>query len=240
MDNDGTAGLNFLYRTAPDELRIEKGSGEILFSINRDSKNVNIGNQSLIKFNLTNLHNTHPPLAGSDFGIAWNQSGGRGETVFYQHGGAGWRSGYDFWTERDGVGKRLQARIEDTGHMRIRGNYKSLSDAREKTNIEEITNALEKIQNLRGVYFDWVDDESRDGERQIGLVAQEVMNVVPEVVSTHDETDSGGTAGADESLYDLHYDGLIPILIEAIQEQQGMIDSLSDRIAILESSSAAN
>lgn len=240
MDNDGTAGLNILYRTAPDELRIEKGSGDILFSVNRDTNNVNIGNQSLIKFNLTNLHNTHPPLAGSDFGIAWNQSGGRGETVFYQHGGAGWRSGYDFWTERDGVGKRLQARIEDTGHMRIRGSYKSLSDAREKTNIQEITNALYKIQGLRGVYFDWVSDESRDGERQIGLVAQEVMKFVPEVVSTYNEAEEGETAGADESLYDLHYDGLIPILIEAIQEQQQMIDAMSERIATLESGGVVN
>jgi hypothetical protein len=228
MDSDGSDGLHLLYRTSPDQLRIENGAGTPFLAVARSTGEVSIGSNSHVRLSLRNQGLAHPTLSGSQLVLAWNRSGGRGETVFYQHGGGGWRSGYDFWTQRDNVGKRLQARIEDTGNLRIRGEYKSLSDAREKANVEPLSDALEKVLRLRGVSFEWADKESRDRARHLGLIAQEVRPILPEVVS------GGINEMGEEEPYDLHYDGLIPLLLEAVKEQQRIIDDLSKRISRLE------
>lgn len=174
-----------------------------------------------------NLHTVHPGLRGSQLAVGWNVSGGRGETDFYQHGGAGWRSGYDFWSERNGVAKKLLVRFEDTGDVKVLGSVGSLSDGREKTEIGLIDAALEKVLALRGVHFRWKEGAGRDADTHLGLVAQEVRDVVPEVVD-------GGSGGEP---YTLQYDGLIPVLLEAIKEQQRMIRHLSSRVEELERSS---
>jgi hypothetical protein len=235
-DREGVLGLSlssghYSASAGPGDLVLRSRDGGIHFSTQSSGgypAKMTLGADGVFFLTPKNLGNTHPTLSGSQLAIGWNHSGGRGETDFYQHGGGGWRSGYDFWTQRDGVGKRLQARIEDTGHLRIRGEYKSLSDVREKTAIQPLSGALEKVLRLRGISFEWADKTSRDEGRRLGLVAQEVREVVPEVVS-------GGTdeMGGEEPL-DLQYDGLIPLLIEAIREQQQAIDRLTRRVGELE------
>jgi hypothetical protein len=174
-----------------------------------------------------NLHTTHPRLSASQFAVAWNHSGGRGETVFYQHGGSGWRGGYDFWSQRNGVGKKLLARLEDTGNLKLLGSVSSLSDARVKNHIQPISNALAQLMDLRGVRFRWVDESIGDGETHLGLIAQEVLKVVPEVVV-------GGDGPERDDLYGIQYDGLVPLLIEALKQQQLTINALTRRLEKLE------
>ena len=68
------------------------------------------------------------------------------------------------------------------------GNVVAYSDARAKENIETIGNALDKVSKLRGVYYTWKkgergnDKARKEGKRQMGVIAQEVMEVCPEVV----------------------------------------------------------
>jgi hypothetical protein len=57
------------------------------------------------------------------------------------------------------------------------------SDQRHKQNIRPVENALTKRQGLRGVSFNWKDN-AQDADTQIGLIAQEVEKVLPELVST--------------------------------------------------------
>ena len=185
-------------------------------------------NDGIIFFTPRNLHNTHPSLSGSQFAIAWNQTGGRGETDFYQHGGAGWRSGYDFWTQRDAKSLTRVARIEDTGNLRLLGSVGSLSDGRLKTNVRAIADAARKVTRLRGVYFNWRPGEGPDQDNHLGLIAQEVLEVVPEVVI------GGPTREAEDEPYSLNYAGLVPLLIEAVKQQQSVIDNLTQRLARLE------
>ena len=89
-----------------------------------------------------------------------------------------------------------------------------LSSRRSKTNIRKVQDALDKVADLRGVTFDWKDS----GRRDIGLIAEEVGKVVPEVVTYEDN-------GVDAKSLD--YAHLVALIIEAIKEQQRMIDDQS-------------
>jgi len=97
------------------------------------------------------------------------------------------------------------------------------SDIRWKKNIGPISSALDKITKIRGISFEWKKDEFpekgfKEGQR-FGLVAQEIESVIPELVST------------DEDGYKyIDYDQVLPILIEAIKEQQKQINELKKQI----------
>jgi hypothetical protein len=77
-----------------------------------------------------------------------------------------------------------------------------------KDNIRTYGNALETVNKLRGVKFDWKDS----GKPSVGLIAEEVEKVVPEVVA-HNEGYATG----------VNYASLVGVLVEAVKEQQGTI-----------------
>lgn len=93
------------------------------------------------------------------------------------------------------------------------------SDIRFKKNIKPLSEALSKIKNINGVTYNWKADEFPDknfnDEVQIGVIAQELEKVYPELV----HTDKEGYKSVD-------YSHLTPILIEAIKEQQEVIETL--------------
>ncbi len=100
----------------------------------------------------------------------------------------------------------------------VYGVVNTLSDMREKTNITPIGNALEKLNQINGYNYNWKNSD----EKQIGLIAQEVEKVLPEAVSEN-------TAGTKF----LNYDGIIPVLTEAIKQQQKLIEAQSKQIEAL-------
>jgi hypothetical protein len=118
---------------------------------------------------------------------------------------------------RDGTTTRFT--FDDAGHLTATGNINSSSDARLKTNITTLTNSLDKVLSLRGVEYDRVDNE---GMHQIGVIAQEVEEVVPDLVSTDDN-----------GMKSVAYGHIAPLLIEAIKEQQKQIEALKAEIAEL-------
>ena len=97
----------------------------------------------------------------------------------------------------------------------------SSSDIRFKKNTTPIQDALFKIQQLQGIEFDWIPDEENHGYEghDVGVIAQEVEKVLPEVVKTRD---SGYKA--------VKYEKMIPLLIEGIKEQQTQIEELKQQI----------
>lgn len=101
------------------------------------------------------------------------------------------------------------------------------SDEREKTNIQNIKYGLNDVMKLRPVSFEW--KKNREAGTKLGLIAQELKEVVSEVVVTGNRTlatESAETPNAQESRYGVYYSDLIPVLIKAIQEQQQMIADL--------------
>jgi len=95
------------------------------------------------------------------------------------------------------------------------------SDERLKENIEVIPNAVEKIQQMKGVSFDWVPMEEIHVHQghDIGVIAQDIEKVFPEVVTTRE---NGYKA--------VKYEKLISVLIEGIKELKSEIDDLKSQI----------
>ena len=95
------------------------------------------------------------------------------------------------------------------------------SDEKLKTNITPIKNALDKLLSLEGVEFDFINKKNYGylGKHQIGVIAQQVETIVPELVVTN----SDGYKG-------VSYEHITPLLIEAIKEQQKQIEDLKNII----------
>jgi len=91
----------------------------------------------------------------------------------------------------------------------------SSSDYRLKDNVKEIDNALDKVSQIRGVEFDWNEKQSVYEGHDIGVIAQEVEKVAPEIVVTRDD---GYKA--------VNYQKLTALLIEAVKELKEEIKEL--------------
>jgi hypothetical protein len=94
-------------------------------------------------------------------------------------------------------------------------NFNTTSDATLKTNVETLSGSLDAVKSLRGVSFDWLEN----GGSEIGVIAQEVEAVLPDVVSTNDE-----------GIKSVKYGNMVAVLIEAIKEQQLRIEALEAKL----------
>ena len=92
-------------------------------------------------------------------------------------------------------------------------DFDSLSDINLKTNINQIADPLEKVMQIRGVTFNWKEDNRNSA----GVIAQEIEKVLPELVH-------GGETKT------VNYNGLIGLLIECVKKQQEEIDELKRKV----------
>ena len=111
------------------------------------------------------------------------------------------------------------------------------SDARLKTNIENIPNALDKVKALNGVLYNWTDEGHKWGldvdteKREVGLLAQEVQEVLPEAVAPAPfDLDDEQNSRSGKDYLTVKYERIAPVLIEAIKEQQKEIDELKSMV----------
>jgi len=93
--------------------------------------------------------------------------------------------------------------------LTVNGNFYTPSDKRLKTNIETLGNALQAIDSMRGVRFEYKDQRKYAKGPKVGVIAQELMKVYPEMV----------TKGAD-GFFKVDYTQLTGVLIQAVKEQQ--------------------
>jgi hypothetical protein len=105
-----------------------------------------------------------------------------------------------------------------TGYISHNSGFVDVSDQSLKENVVTIDGALSKVNQLQGRYFTWIDENQSD-DRQIGFIAQEVEAVIPELVTTSDTGIKGVSYGKATAL-----------LVEAIKEQQTMIEQLQARL----------
>ncbi len=111
-----------------------------------------------------------------------------------------------------------------TGYITFNGGFTDVSDERQKKNIRSINNALDILTNLRGVRFNWKDDRD-DGLDHAGFIAQEVQQYLPEAVSA-----SG------PGLLGVHSPSIVAVLVQAVKEQQVLIENMQAEINALKGS----
>jgi len=104
----------------------------------------------------------------------------------------------------------------------------AISDQRLKENVRDIDTGLDAIMALKPRRFDWKEGKGQDKKNAAGFIADEFETVFPECVGV-------SKAGGDGIEYkNINHETLIPTLVKAIQEQQAIIESLTQRIATLE------
>lgn len=134
--------------------------------------------------------------------LAWDADTGK-NTGFY------WGlEGYTYFSNNGAK----SGEIQPGGNLVMVGNVTAYSDVRLKSDISTISDALEKVSQMRGVYF------TKDGNKNTGVIAQEVQEVLPEVVI---ENSDGYLSVA--------YGNIVGVLIEAIKELKAEIETLKNK-----------
>ena len=105
------------------------------------------------------------------------------------------------------------------GNITSSGTVTANSDAKLKKNVATVSNALDKVNLLRGVEFDYIADD----KHSIGVIAQEVEAVLPDLVHTNEETDTKSVA----------YSNLTAVLIEAVKELTAEVNTLKAELNTL-------
>jgi hypothetical protein len=117
-----------------------------------------------------------------------------------------------------GIGVSPSYALHVSGDIYATDNITAYSDRRVKKDIITIDNALAKVNSLRGVYYNRIDDEKN--LRNVGVIAQEVLEVVPELVSYAEDIDQ----------YSVKYGNITAVLIEAIKELSAKVDNLQKQL----------
>ena len=94
-------------------------------------------------------------------------------------------------------------------------NFNTTSDAALKTNVETLNGSLDAVMSMRGVSFDWIES----GKSEVGVIAQEVEEVIPDLVNTNEQ-----------GIKSVKYGNMVAVLIEAIKDQQKQIDELKAQL----------
>ena len=148
-----------------------------------------------------------------------------------------------------GVTTRLE--ITHTGTF-VGSSSNNISDVRLKKNIATITDATTKIKGLVGRTFEWKDEAELDTGTQYGFIAQEMETVVSDLVTDGKSyglrafdkdgnlLDNINHDGVKEKIVEyskgVNIDGVVPILVEALKEAIGKIETLETKVAALEGS----
>jgi hypothetical protein len=172
------------------------------------------------KLNNTSAGSSSAGVRGENLG-----TGAAGIGVYGSHNGTGWGV-YGMCIA--GIGVRAYGGyygVYSVGSIYTTGSYESSSDARFKEDVEPLTDSLSTILKLRGVEFNWKRDEYPEHNfsegRQVGFIAQEVAEVLPEVVNRNNDEDG---------FYSVSYGRIVPVLVEAIKELKAENESLKEQL----------
>ena len=214
--------LNY-YEGTTDNVIIGNGNGGSSGTILKSTGRINVGEHLIAANNV---------YAGGSEGFVFGSSTSEGEYIkrngsnieFVAYG----EIKFDITAQGVHVrtGNTYRAQISHTGIGRFANDvvaYYNFSDKRLKTNIKPTTNNLDKVLKLNPVEYNWKEGYRKD-KKEIGLIAQEVEKIIPEVVRENQRLN-------DDTLYkQIDYEHLVSTLIGAVQEQQKQIDELKSII----------
>ena len=160
----------------------------------------------------------------SDDDDYWNiAGGGSANGLRFRDEHAGTLRGYVYANASSQIGflsstGAWSLKCDNSGNVTATGNVTAYSDARLKTDIHTINDALSICGKLRGVSYKWI----KDGKASIGVIAQEVEEVLPEVVLTQQVLDPTG----EREVKSVDYGKIVGVLINAINELKAEVDEL--------------
>ena len=234
-DTGSAAGDGFLIGVASDEAATiwNQENTRMVFGTN-GTERMRIHNGGTISINSTSTKNgdmgSTPKLfiendstsSTSNLGL-YNSSTANIELMEFMHERAGGVDTAFMAIFRENAGNAV-------GSISINGSattYNTSSDYRLKTNIRPIENGIDRVNKLKPVKFDWIDNSELVSE---GFIAHEVDEIFGDAVSgVKDEVDEKGKIVPQS----LDYGRITPLLVKAIQEQQEQIDALQSEINTL-------
>jgi hypothetical protein len=128
---------------------------------------------------------------------------------------------------RNGSGSD-EMRLDSDGDLHILGSLSESSDVRLKKNIKTIDNALSKVNQLRGVTYNWKVSAGKNTDtKEIGMIADEVEEIIPELVKTDTVKGSFDKDGLD-NIKSLKYGNVVGLLVEAVKELSAKVTALEN------------
>ena len=132
--------------------------------------------------------------------------------------------------------------VEIRNDIKIDGTILPISDARIKTDMTDVPDALSFLRKLQPKSYTFKQDGlaadlNLPTERQFGLIAQELRDVLPNLVQEHMIVTD--VSGEEVQLYGVNYQGLIPLLLKGLQEQQMLIEQQQAELAALRQKAGA-
>ena len=222
MDNSGATAVGFIQSR-------NLSSGAQIISLNPKGGNVGIGTTSpaqTLDVNGTAVFGSGTTrlitYSDSSYSGFFNGSSLTSDESIYMGGG-------NIYFYSDGA---EDMRLEADGDLHVDGNVvaysTTISDERLKDDVQDITGALDTVDALRGVTYTW-NAGSREGERDYGVIAQEVEQVIPEIV--HDTTMP--LLGDEETVYKtVDYEKLCAVLINAVSELRAEVEALKNGASV--------
>lgn len=126
----------------------------------------------------------------------------------------------------------VDMRLYNNGDLHVEGNVigysTSISDQKFKDDVTPIESALDKVKSLKGVEYTW-NATSKKGKRDLGFIAQEVEQIIPEIVTEH-TLSTGEFADNPTQSKTIDYEKITAVLVEAVKEQQKQIDELKAKL----------
>ena len=229
----GTAAI-ILGRTSDTKARIKAGdalAGDLTFSTG-GSRRIQIANGGGITFN-NSLTATTATFSGSVIagasgsGNIYVGNNGTGNFARFHTNNSDtyfdMSCGDVIWRQGSAGGSHRFEHAMTSGTFTSSGDiiaFGSPSDKRLKENIKPIESALNKVSKLQGVTFDWKQSDSiLDIKEDIGFIAQDVKEVVPQLVRENED-----------GMLSMRHQGITPILLEAIKELKAEIEELKKQI----------
>lgn len=234
LSNLGEFFIGTTATAAPGDLMIGVSNTTFPWAINGYSANNGSGTYGIITAGTTNFAG----VQGEYSGTSVNGAGIRGIALNSSSIGV-------FGVEN--IGNGWAGYFNGDVNCAMPFGYYNLSDQRLKTNSRIIKSAISKLQQINGYEYDLNIAEfskyiSKDAHR-LGVMAQEVEKVFPDLVvekfvpannTKYSREENNNESHDGQTFKAVNYDGLIPVLIEAIKEQQVIIKNLEKRIEILE------
>jgi hypothetical protein len=219
----GLTKTNNLTVTGSTNVAGVTGTGRLQVNYAQGSATPDVGIASFVNPN---------DAAGQDVSVNITIAGLNARYCYYSYlvaGQYGWSHGTsgsdpNFYFKRSyDFGSNTLYTLDPYGTFTAAGDITAYSDRRIKKDLKKIEGALDKVSKINGYTFTRTDEPLKD-KRQAGVIAQEILEVLPEVVSVNNES----------GYYTVSYGNITALLIEALKEERQKREELEKRLARIE------